>query len=325
MKAIMRCAKLTRMGNVASSLQHCFRERETHNANSKLTHLNVHNAADSVNGAMGRLRTLLPEKRRKDAVLAVEYVMTASPEWWKSASQEQQRDFFVQARDWIEDKYGADRVIVSTEHHDETTPHLSVFVVPLTQDGRLSAKEFVGSRGKLSADQTSFAKRVAHLGLERGVEGSKATHTKISKYYQALYMGDQKIRVLEPLKPSVSDRFNVETYGQKVAQQAADFYQPLVKFNEALQSELERKKKRIQGLEKSSTQGRFIEISEQIEMLENELISSLEKIAKMEVEAQKKDGLVQLLEQQLRQSEQHRMELAERNNQLLEARRDREI
>jgi len=325
MKAIMRCAKLTRMGNVASSLQHCFRERETHNANSKLTHLNVHDAADSVDGAMGRLRTLLPEKRRKDAVLAVEYVMTASPEWWKSVSQEQQRDFFVQARDWIEDKYGADRVIVSTEHHDETTPHLSVFVVPLTQDGRLSAKEFVGSRGKLSADQTSFAKRVAHLGLERGVEGSKATHTKISQYYQALYMGDQKNRVLEPLKPSVSDRFNVETYGQKVAQQAADFYQPLVKFNKALQSELERKKKRIQGLEKSSTQGRFIEISEQIEMLENELISSLEKIAKMEVEAQKKDGFVQLLEQQLRQSEQHRMELAERNNQLLEARRDREI
>ncbi|MGK3681365.1 hypothetical protein ACSLOD_28220, partial [Escherichia coli] len=37
----------------------------------------------STDQAMGRVRELLPEKRRKDAVLAVEYVMTASPEWWK--------------------------------------------------------------------------------------------------------------------------------------------------------------------------------------------------------------------------------------------------
>ena len=42
---------------------------------------------------MGKLRELLPEKRRKDAVLAVEYVMTASPEWWKTASQQQQQAF----------------------------------------------------------------------------------------------------------------------------------------------------------------------------------------------------------------------------------------
>ena len=36
---------------------------------------------------------LLPEKRRKDAVLAVEYVMTASPEWWKEATPRQQAEF----------------------------------------------------------------------------------------------------------------------------------------------------------------------------------------------------------------------------------------
>ncbi|KAA1877038.1 plasmid recombination enzyme, partial [Escherichia coli] len=31
--AIMRCKKLTGMGSVASALQHCYRERETPNAN----------------------------------------------------------------------------------------------------------------------------------------------------------------------------------------------------------------------------------------------------------------------------------------------------
>ncbi|MES9125717.1 plasmid recombination protein, partial [Cutibacterium acnes] len=78
--AIMRCKKLSGMGSVAAALQHCYRERETPNADAERTPDNEHRAATSTDAAMGRLRELLPEKRRKDAVLAVEYVMTASPE-----------------------------------------------------------------------------------------------------------------------------------------------------------------------------------------------------------------------------------------------------
>ena len=54
-------------------------ERETPNADASRTPDNDHWAAKSTDEAMGRLRELLPEKRRKDAVLAVEYVLTASP------------------------------------------------------------------------------------------------------------------------------------------------------------------------------------------------------------------------------------------------------
>ena len=56
---------------------------------------------------------LLPEKRRKDAVLAVEYVMTASPEWWKEATPRQQAEFFARSEQWLEKKYGKDRVVAA--------------------------------------------------------------------------------------------------------------------------------------------------------------------------------------------------------------------
>ncbi|EBK9001266.1 plasmid recombination enzyme [Salmonella enterica subsp. enterica serovar Ohio] len=184
--AIMRCKKLSGMGSVAAALQHCYRERETPNADAERTPDNEHRAARSTDEAMGRLRKLLPEKRRKDAVLAVEYVMTASPEWWAKATPQQQAAFFDQAQGWLAAKYGADRIITASIHRDETTPHLSAFVVPLTQDGKLSAKEFIGGRDKMRADQTSFAKAVEHLGLQRGIEGSKARHTRIQAFYEAL-------------------------------------------------------------------------------------------------------------------------------------------
>ncbi len=177
------------MGSVAASMQHCYRERNTHNADQERTHDNQHLGAKSTDEAMGKLRALLPEKRRKDAVLAVEYVMTATPEWFAKATPEQEKAFFQQSLQWLADKYGADRIVTASIHRDETTPHLSAFVVPLTQDKRLSAKEFIGSRDKMRADQTTYAACVANLGLERGIEGSKATHQTIQQHYAAVQRG----------------------------------------------------------------------------------------------------------------------------------------
>jgi len=203
--AIMRCKKLSGMGSVASSLQHCYRDRETPNADSEQTQYNQCYLSESTDEAMGRLRELLPEKRRKDAVLAIEYVMTASPEWFEAATPREQAKFFTLSKMWLENKYGKDRVVAAVVHRDEATPHLSAYVVPLTEDGRLSAKEFIGSRSKMRDDQTSFAESVSRLGLERGIKGSQATHQTVQHYYESLNRGISKTVTIEPeyLKPLV--------------------------------------------------------------------------------------------------------------------------
>ena len=113
---------------------------------------------------------------------------------------------------------GADRIFVAAIHRDETSPHLSAFVVPLTADGRLSAKELIGGRAQLSADQTSYAECVHHLGLERGIEGSKARHTTISQYYARVGMPLPKPPVVEVPAPSLMDKAKTLDYGHKVAE-----------------------------------------------------------------------------------------------------------
>ncbi|MBV4720043.1 plasmid recombination protein [Escherichia coli] len=203
--AIMRCKKLTGMGSVASALQHCYRERETPNADADRTPENHCSVSQSADEAMGKLRELLPEKRRKDAVLAVEYVMTASPEWWNEATPWQQAEFFARSEQWLENKYGKDRVVAAVVHRDEATPHLSAFVVPLTQDGRLSAKEFIGGRSKMRDDQSTYAESVKKLGLERGIEGSRATHQTVQHYYESINRGTRSQVSISPeaLEPRV--------------------------------------------------------------------------------------------------------------------------
>lgn len=215
--AIMRCKKLATTGSVASSLKHAYRERETANADPERTPENEHRLASNTDEAMGKLRELLPEKRRKDAVLAVEYFLGASPEWWKQASQEQQQQFFDQAQGWLVEKYGADRIITASIHRDETSPHMTAFVVPLTKDGRLSAKEFIGNKAQMSLDQTTFAERMRDLGLERGLEGSKARHTTIQQYY-ARANAAMPVRTPAIDLPDAKLLEGKETYGRRVAE-----------------------------------------------------------------------------------------------------------
>ena len=181
--AIMRCAKLKSAGSVASSLKHNFREIETANADPERTPDNEHYGHENSADALAQMNELLPAKRRKDAVVCVEYLFTASPEWFKTASEREQATFFEDSMNWLKTKYGAENVITATVQRDETTPHLSAFVVPITHDGRLSAKEMVGDKAKMSADQTSYAEAVAPRGLVRGVKGSKAKHQSIKRYY----------------------------------------------------------------------------------------------------------------------------------------------
>lgn len=59
----------------------------------------------------------------------------------KSLPFEESREFFEQTYQFLEDKYGKENVVSSWVHMDETTPHMHFAFTPITEDGRLSAKE----------------------------------------------------------------------------------------------------------------------------------------------------------------------------------------
>lgn len=201
-KAILRCTKIKTLGSAAASLGHTYRTLNTPNADPEHHDKNIHLVGGSVDQVMGDLRSKLPQKRRKDAVLAIEYVMTARHEWWNTITPEQHQDFFKQSMNWLADKYGKDNIIEATIHYDELTPHLTALVVPL-KDDKLNAFHYIGSRQKLRDDQTSYAKCVQHLGLERGIEGSKAQHKTVKQFYKELELKDTHIPTIAPqeLKP----------------------------------------------------------------------------------------------------------------------------
>lgn len=185
--AILRTKKLKSVAGILGSGRHTFRESPTPNSNGAA---NAHvGGASSAAGLANAVLAKLPERRRKGAVLCIEYLITASPEAFvrHGGTIPETGGYFDRAIAWLKARHGGANIVSAVVHLDERTPHLIAYVLPLTKDGRLSARDFLGGVAKLRKMQTDFHHWCGKpFGLSRGIGGSKATHQKVGQYYQAL-------------------------------------------------------------------------------------------------------------------------------------------
>ncbi|MCC0091414.1 MobV family relaxase [Aeromonas veronii] len=185
--AILRTQKLKAAVAVRRSLKHAFRAQDTPNADPTRLGENSHLGANSVDEAMKAFQNRLPEKIRKNGVLAIEYLITGSPDGMNNKSRRDQDAYFTDALAWLKERHGAENLIYAGIHRDETTPHLYAYVVPIDPQGKLNCRHFLGGAKALSQMQTDFAEQVGQRhGLQRGIEGSKAKHTTVRQYYASL-------------------------------------------------------------------------------------------------------------------------------------------
>lgn len=248
--AVMRAEKVRNIGVLANLLKHATRELPPENADPAKKELNrTLVGRETAAGVLGDFRALWPKKRRKDAVLCVEYMMSASPAWWDQASDQQKTDFVHKSVSWLESKYGPENLVYVGLHRDEVTPHLTVFVAPL-KDGKLNASQYIGNRSQMAFDQTTYAECLRELGIVRGIEKSQATHVTPSAFYAQLKAAekaakssvDQYLERAELPEPKVTDLARIGAFVKKVAKAAAD---PLMKLLKAQQLKIAQLEERV--------------------------------------------------------------------------------
>ena len=118
---------------------------------------------------------------RSDSVRLVETIVTASPEFFQGRSPEETMAFFREALAFLSERLRPETILSAVVHLDEKTPHMHLVFVPITPDGRLSAKDIVGNKKKLTEWQDAFWERMAakYPELERGESASKTGRSHI--------------------------------------------------------------------------------------------------------------------------------------------------
>lgn len=191
--SICRIAKIKSFGNMGGSEKHTTRERSTLNADPDKNNIRLIGSPLDLNLEVLVKEKIGNQKYRKDAVLCDEMLLSASPEYFRPHNpskagewdDKKMWDFALATAEWLNKEYG-DKCVRAELHLDEATPHIHAYIVPLDDFGKLSHKQLFGTRQKLSQLQDSFAAAVEHLGINRGVKGTKATHTKVKEYYEAV-------------------------------------------------------------------------------------------------------------------------------------------
>ncbi|WP_282139362.1 MobV family relaxase [Rossellomorea aquimaris] len=133
------------------------------------------------------------KKIRKDAVRLAEFLITSDKEFFEKISPKEQKRYFETAHEFLADRYGEKNLIYATVHHDEKTPHMHVGFVPVTEDGRLSAKDFFGQKKQLVSLQDDFNDYLKQndFDLERGVSSSRK-HVETAKYKAMTFQNMEK-------------------------------------------------------------------------------------------------------------------------------------
>lgn len=174
---------------------------------------------------MGRYERAIGEGRvyrpRRDQVLAIEGVLTASPEFFRPDDPGRAGYYTSQSvsalRDrglhFLRDRY-TNKLIRVELQLDEVTPHIQFAYFPIDERGNWSAKNCT-TRRILSGLWTDWAAAMKGLGLRRAIAGSQAKHEPIKRYYAAIHkFGADSVRaaqklVIQPLELPAPSRHHL--------------------------------------------------------------------------------------------------------------------
>ena len=223
----MRMEKVKSSVSVRKRLEHNTRERtKAANIDRDRSGRNL-TQGGSVDEVMERYKSRLPEKVRKNAVHAVELVMTASPEFagdWAG--------YLKACEKWAGDLFGKENFLSVTHHLDEMTPHAHILVMPL-KDGKLNANFFIGgSRDRMAELQDDFYKAAGQaFGFDRGQPSkeTRARHTPHTLAFEGAKLNEREKKIKEKeenikkimgkgLEDFIALRKEMDTWGKKTQQ-----------------------------------------------------------------------------------------------------------
>ncbi len=146
----------------------------------------------------------LKRKPQKNAAAAIEFNISAS-EGFKDWGR-----YFRNVRSYLVNKYGAENLLSWAVHTDENTPHVHAVFAPIIKDKKgerkYSSSEFLGGRGGLQRLQTEmFWYCGAAVGLDRGVEGSRARHSDAKDFARQKKLVEQRERIVATREQVVNE------------------------------------------------------------------------------------------------------------------------
>ncbi len=189
-------------------------QRETDNHSNKeidvaKSHLNYDLVNANTINYQEKVKEIIESQRistravRKDAVLVDEWIITSDTAFFENKTDTMV--FFQTAVDYFSQRCGVLNIAYATVHHDETTPHMHLGIVPMIE-GKLSSKQMFDRKAlkEIQEELPVFLQEKGHA-IERGIKGSERKHLTVEEFKANKQEIQKMEKHLESLKTEVVD------------------------------------------------------------------------------------------------------------------------
>lgn len=112
---------------------------------------------------------------QKNSIVARPLLLQLDPQWYKDNPDKANRpNEMNDMLKWVRQEFGRENVVSVTIHSDETNDHMSVLFTPVTNDGRLSQKDFFKNPTELRGMHDRFRAHMTGLGYDINPERQPA-------------------------------------------------------------------------------------------------------------------------------------------------------
>lgn len=202
---ILRTEKVKSRSQITEAAEHNFRLRTQHNIDGSRSNMNSilvntlnvdTKKSSSLQERLSSYYSDLGIKEKKDNVLMMEFIVSASPEYFTGKSKADIDKWAKHQVDFFKREFG-DQLKIAVLHLDEKTPHLHFMIGTEIK----SLKRYKNQKGEFHKETWSLnAKRYdpeflrglhdrhaqhnKSLGLRRGVKGSMREHKTLKEFYK---------------------------------------------------------------------------------------------------------------------------------------------
>ncbi|MGV5000463.1 plasmid recombination protein [Shewanella xiamenensis] len=294
-KTIIRMEKIKNWGELKNKNAHNIREIKVVNADGTKNIKVLKGGVNIINTTKKLLlkKGIDTKKIRKDAVIMTELVLSLSPDFFEENElnfngkfNKENTFFFIKtAFEHLKEKF-EDNLVFCAVHLDEKTPHLHAFVCPLIKEDdekhRLSCRDFFNRTALINLQEeycSSFNnKKFKNYNFEY-IEGSKAEHTTLKKYYsvanKTINTINQKDDEISNLKEKIDEK---ETELKKIKNKfiaRETFFEETIKELKVKNDELKIENIKLKEILESLKQTFLNFASEKIKYIENKVIDFL--------------------------------------------------
>lgn len=157
---------------------------------------------DSLQTRLGTVRKPL----RRDAVLCRGIILQLAPEFYETASNKEQSYFDM--LEWATKTFNSKNLIGISIHDDESNPHIHIMFTPVTEDGRLSQKDWFKDPDTLRAMHEDFRNHMRRKGYDISKDKKPPRKHLAENDYKVLKSAEEKVQALKSWEQDLRQRTN---------------------------------------------------------------------------------------------------------------------